>query len=94
MSEAKLVSHRIEVNQVALVSQVFKRRRTMKKVIVMLVWTLLIVGCAFSTKMVNDKGVVVDCRNVGVGPITGAAAMTNRDNCVNRLKAQGYHEVE
>lgn len=65
----------------------------MKKAVIV-AWMLLAAGCAFSTKMVNDKGVVVDCRNVGVGPITGAAAMTNRDNCVNRMKAQGYHEVE
>lgn len=50
-------------------------------------------GCAFSTKMVDDKGVVVDCKMVGVGPISGMAAETYRDNCVRKYKALGYKEV-
>jgi hypothetical protein len=54
---------------------------------------LILTGCAFSTKMVNDKGVVVDCKMVGVGPISGIAAETYRDNCVRKYKALGYKEV-
>ena len=54
---------------------------------------LKLTGCAFSTKMVDDKGVVVDCKMVGVGPISGIAAETYRDNCVRKYKALGYKEV-
>ncbi|MCX7100761.1 MAG: hypothetical protein NTX38_04515 [Methylobacter sp.] len=54
---------------------------------------LTLTGCAFSTKMVDDKGVVVDCKMVGVGPISGIAAETYRDNCVRKYKALGYKEV-
>jgi hypothetical protein len=54
---------------------------------------LIITGCSFSTKMVNDQGVIVDCRFSGVGPITGMAAQTYRDNCVNKYKAMGYKEL-
>jgi hypothetical protein len=56
-----------------------------------LIFTLT--GCAFSTKMVDDKGIVVDCKMVGVGPISGIAAETYRDNCVRKYKALGYKEV-
>ena len=55
--------------------------------------SLTLTGCAFSTKMVDDKGVVVDCKMVGVGPISGVAAETYRDNCVRKYKALGYKEV-
>ena len=54
---------------------------------------LTLTGCAFSTKMVDDKGVVVNCQMVGVGPISGVAAETYRDNCVRKYKALGYKEV-
>jgi hypothetical protein len=43
--------------------------------------------------MVDDKGVIVDCKMVGVGPISGVAAETYRDNCVRKYKALGYKEV-
>ena len=54
---------------------------------------LTLTGCAFSTKMVDDKGVIVECKMVGVGPISGFAAETYRDNCVRKYKALGYKEV-
>ena len=43
--------------------------------------------------MVDDKGVIVDCKMVGVGPISVVAAETYRDNCVRKYKALGYKEV-
>jgi hypothetical protein len=50
-------------------------------------------GCAMSTKMVNDKGNVVECKAAGVGPVTGMAAQTMHDSCVSSYKAQGYKEA-
>jgi hypothetical protein len=43
--------------------------------------------------MVDDKGVIVDCKMVGVGPISVVAAETYRDNCVRKYKALSYKEV-
>jgi hypothetical protein len=59
----------------------------------MLFAAFLISGCAYSTTMVNDKGVTVDCKASGLGPVTGAAALAARDNCVSKYKALGYHEA-
>jgi hypothetical protein len=50
-------------------------------------------GCAFSTKMVDDKGATVECSAAGVGPISGTAAAASRDACVSKYKALGYRQV-
>jgi hypothetical protein len=54
---------------------------------------LALAGCSYSTQMVNDKGVTVDCKASGLGPISGTAALAARDSCVNKYKALGYHEA-
>jgi hypothetical protein len=65
------------------------------KVIFVLIYMLLILtGCAFSTKMVNEKGETYTCVAPGLGPLSGMAAMAYRANCVKRYKELGYKEVE
>ena len=55
---------------------------------------LVSTGCAFSTKMVNDKGETYTCVAPGLGPLSGMAAMAYRDNCVKRYKELGYKVAE
>ena len=54
----------------------------------------MLTGCAFSTKMVNEKGDTYTCVAPGIGPLSGMAAMAYRDNCVKKYKELGYKPVE
>jgi hypothetical protein len=55
---------------------------------------IMLTGCAFSTKMVNEKGDTYTCMAPGIGPLSGMAAMAYRDNCVKKYKELGYKPVE
>lgn len=55
---------------------------------------IMLTGCAFSTKMINDKGETYTCVAPGIGPLSGMAAMAYRDNCVKKYKDLGYKPVE
>jgi hypothetical protein len=68
--------------------------RYIKVIFVLICMLLILTGCAFSTRMVNEKGEEYTCMAPGVGPLSGLAAMSYRDNCVKRYKALGYKVVE
>ena len=68
--------------------------RYINAIFVLISMLLMLTGCAFSTKMVNDKGETYTCVAPGLGPLSGMAAMAYRANCVKRYKELGYKEVE
>ena len=68
--------------------------RYIKVIFVLICMLLILTGCAFSTKMVNEKGETYTCVAPGLGPLSGMAAMAYRANCVKRYKELGYKEAE
>ena len=48
--------------------------RYIKVIYVLICMLLILTGCAFSTRMVNEKGEEYTCMAPGIGPLSGLAA--------------------